>query len=670
MAEERNDSREMTWRTLLPWTELFRGFQIALDPNKLFLAAIGIVLMAVAWWFLALIFGLFYGPNPPDFNQDYLHKPGVEGDTPKMTEAWANYIHDRHKWNLMQRATGMGNKGGKVQKWELEDLVTSKHDYDIFMRQAERRHKKAEEDKTTVPNKYDEYRDILATLPADEKLEEDKDQLAKLFNCTRLGTEKPHSELNTLPWYENRGPNPFLLITGQAGRQWEAGHFWEWFLTHQLPVVIEPLVEAGQAAGVLLQLTPTPDGLPALYFLPGVRGDGGHLVADRRCHHAHRPPSRWRCARRRSRLHGGGAASTLKRLVLEYLMAPVYPLEGFIVVLIIFRDRLRPVAHDPALRRHLRQRPLLAGADRARPGDRLGGRRPGRRLAAHGADDQHRGHRRSWEALSRSFSYVFQKPFHYLWYATVAVCYAAVLIFFVGFIGSFTVYLSKWAVEQTPFIKMTNRDPVYLFVYAPESFGWREVLLNDKLVNGDPLVKDGQIQPEVYNRYALGNPSNPDNKDELWGWNKASRGNGGVLAVPRVPADDRLRLQSVLEPDDDHLFPAAAGRGRGRDGRGVFGGGRARPGLQRTADAAARTPPPTKPDVPGAPTMVESPTLRTSGPTATTPLPASTPTAAAEYRRRAGTRDADADRNGAGSRRAPGRRQLPRSARATATPPT
>ena len=87
MAEERNDSREMTWRSLLPWTELFRGFQIALDPNKLFLAAIGIFLMALAWWFLAFVFSLRYNPNPPDFKQDYLNQAANAGaDDKKKAE--------------------------------------------------------------------------------------------------------------------------------------------------------------------------------------------------------------------------------------------------------------------------------------------------------------------------------------------------------------------------------------------------------------------------------------------------------------------------------------------------------------------------------------------------------------------------------------------------------
>src|SRR5207253_8447687 len=50
----------------------------------------------------------------------------------------------------------------------------------------------------------------------------------------------------------------------------------------------------------------------------------------------------------------------------------------------------------------------------------------------------------SFDALSRSYSYVYQCPWHYLWYSLVAIAYGAVLVFFVGFMGSLMVYLGQW----------------------------------------------------------------------------------------------------------------------------------------------------------------------------------------------------------------------------------
>ena len=51
------------------------------------------------------------------------------------------------------------------------------------------------------------------------------------------------------------------------------------------------------------------------------------------------------------------------------------------------------------------------------------------------------------------------------------------------------------AVSQAPFTKMMDRDPAYLFVWAPTSFGWRDLLLE-----GTPAVyspeDEGQILVE------------------------------------------------------------------------------------------------------------------------------------------------------------------------------
>jgi hypothetical protein len=89
----------------------------------------------------------------------------------------------------------------------------------------------------------------------------------------------------------------------------------------------------------------------------------------------------------------------------------------------------------------------------------------------------------SFDALSRSYSYVYQSPWHYLWYAFLATVYGAVLVFFVGFMASLMVFLGKWGVSMTPGISSakpeSDREPSYLFVYAPTSFGWRDLLIHN-----------------------------------------------------------------------------------------------------------------------------------------------------------------------------------------------
>ncbi len=81
----------------------------------------------------------------------------------------------------------------------------------------------------------------------------------------------------------------------------------------------------------------------------------------------------------------------------------------------------------------------------------------------------------SFDAISRSYSYVYQAPWHYLWYGLVAIAYGAILVFFVGLMGSLMVYLGKWGVERAPVLD--TREPTYLFRYAPTSYGWRDLLL-------------------------------------------------------------------------------------------------------------------------------------------------------------------------------------------------
>jgi hypothetical protein len=98
----------------------------------------------------------------------------------------------------------------------------------------------------------------------------------------------------------------------------------------------------------------------------------------------------------------------------------------------------------------------------------------------------------TFDALSRSINYVASSPWHYIWYWIVAVFYGAAVTFFVLFFTSLTVYVGKWAVGLTASAVWSDRKPDYLFIYAPESFGWRELLTRDSpyAVRGDWVMYD------------------------------------------------------------------------------------------------------------------------------------------------------------------------------------
>ncbi len=99
MAEEKVGAREVTWRQLMPWTHIFRGFQITLDLNKLLLAAAGIVVMSFGWWLLSVIFTVNEKSIPPDWPGEYTSDAKVE-----RSQAWDRFRKDRQHWNLMHEA--------------------------------------------------------------------------------------------------------------------------------------------------------------------------------------------------------------------------------------------------------------------------------------------------------------------------------------------------------------------------------------------------------------------------------------------------------------------------------------------------------------------------------------------------------------------------------------
>ena len=96
MAEGKHEARELTVRTSLSWLELFRGFQIAIDPRKLLLAAAGILAMGLGWWVLSAI-----------FNAD---EPNWEKYKAKDKD-WADYKSDLADWDLKHKELTFAREG-------------------------------------------------------------------------------------------------------------------------------------------------------------------------------------------------------------------------------------------------------------------------------------------------------------------------------------------------------------------------------------------------------------------------------------------------------------------------------------------------------------------------------------------------------------------------------
>lgn len=471
MAEEKVEAREFNIRQVLPWTEIFRGFQVALDPKKLLLAAAGILVMAVGWWLLAVIF--YNSQNKPVWSsQDYSPSnfSPKEGTEPERKDtAWKQFKADRDKWNLLHSAAG-----GGPDKTDAGDVAERWQDYDVVQQtinQATEAGRKEFKVNEGTPNER------------------------------TYALEKPAGKLWAWPFFEDRGPNPYLMVTGQTGQPWESGHFGEWLLTKQFPVLIEPLIKF--LYPVVHLLSPQAGFWNRVYFLLVAVWTlatwalfGGAITRMASVQVA-----------RNDKIGIGEAVRFVTARYVSFLSAPLFPLVfiAFVVVFLIIFGALFafiPVVGDVVIAGLGWPLVFLAGVAMAVVLVGLvGWPMMYATISAEGSD--------SFDAISRSYSYVYQSPWHYIWYSLVALGYGAVVVFFVGFMGSLIVYLGKWGVSQTPFIEKADRDPSFLFVYAPTSFGWRTLLLEGATVNGNLIVKNGQIDEAALNQY----------KETFRGWN-------------------------------------------------------------------------------------------------------------------------------------------------------
>jgi hypothetical protein len=408
MAEERIGTPEGEARTYWAWTELFRTFQVALDPKKLALAAVGIFVMWVGWWLLSVI---FYNSRSEPRQSDY--------DV-------ATY---QKRYNL------------------------SEADARIATEEAFRR------DHAEYVAFYSLAGEGIADAPEEWK--------------------RPRGAFRVEPWNENRGPNPFLLVTGQLGESssWRGTRtVLDWLFTQQVPVLIEPLVKFLYPIGLLLN--PKVGGVTRLYLLLVTLWTlatwaffGGAItrLAAVQLAGKDRP----------------GLVDTLRFVAmryLSYLAAPIVPLifVALIVILSIIYglvlhiwpfvgDVIDSVAFPILVLLGFGQAVLLVGL--------VGYPLMYATVSAEGSD--------TFDALSRSYNYVFQSPWNYIWYSLVAILYGAVLVFFVVFMGSFVVYLTKWSVSQTPMTETTfpSRRIDNWFVGAPTSFEWHRLLASNAVAD-------------------------------------------------------------------------------------------------------------------------------------------------------------------------------------------
>ncbi len=395
MAAGQPDAQAFSFRKAFLWTEIFRTFQVAIDPRKLLLAAAGILVMSLGWFALSKLFA---------------------ADAPQRA--------DEARYGSAVVRAKVGDKGLNGKEYTEAD----------YNREAERLYGRDLEQWKTL--------DALAG---------------------------PGGRLSTLPWYEYRGPNPYFFLTSLAGGDAAEirGTFGE-FLSGTVPVLVEPLVKL--LVPVIKLVDPDASSLTRLYlFLCLVWSVvtwaffGGVIT------------------RLAAVQFTGKTRTTISEAVIfvasrykDYVLSPLVPVAIIGVVTLVMMAfafvALIPFVGDVVLYGIGLPLVVLGGAVMvvlliglvSYPLMYT-------TLSVEGTD--------TFDALSRSYNYVFQAPWNFLWYSLVSILYGAVVTFFVIFVGSLTVYMGKWAVSQAPLSEYTNRKPDYLFIYAPETFGWKQLFL-------------------------------------------------------------------------------------------------------------------------------------------------------------------------------------------------
>jgi len=415
MAEERTGSQgNPAWRPKpASWTKVFGTFLVALDPFKLIVAAGGILATALGWWLISLIFySAWTEPKLSTFEEKSKKDSKLETEDDRKRWAAKEYARSLDSWALMHELAGPTERSN-----------------DLYARYYQERHP-----------------DVLSR---NKRLE------------SGYG-----GKYRTMPWDENRGPNPYLMtrtvVSGSGPERREAV---KQFGTYQLPNLVEPLLKFLTPVYYLFDHRASFWGyvylLLLIFWLLVVWAFFGGVLTRM-------------AVMQLAGKEGGGLRDSItymKRRYVSYLLSPLVPI--FLIGFLVLCCMLFGVIHwipgvGDIFDGLFWWLPLLAGLVMTLVlVGMVGYPMMYTTLSAEGSD--------TFDAMSRSYNYVYESPWHYLWYCIVAIAYGAVLTLFVVVVGSLTTYFAKWGVSKFP-AWGSDRSPEYLFIYSPESLGWKQLL--------------------------------------------------------------------------------------------------------------------------------------------------------------------------------------------------
>ncbi|HZZ82296.1 MAG TPA: hypothetical protein VFE62_27610 [Gemmataceae bacterium] len=524
MAQEQSPAPAKT-----PWTKIFTAFRIALDLKKLVLAALGIFFVWLGWWALG---GLFYHTRGFPEWKDY-------EDTKKPEERkaqWDYFKAKRASWNLIHELAGPGDDrkpmdAGDVATspeeyeelhkwvtgwWRYNELVVYKDktiklqpesrapievkitlaDADaklperfilgkIRIVDAEKKRIDIDGVSATVDEKFKELRDYREAALDEEQVND----MARLMKDRAVANRaiatfhawlavpliKKSGLLRMDPWHEYRGGNPYLLVADTIKSNGQTGPLSQslnWLYSDELPVVLEPLYKL--LAPVVYMFDARARALDRLYLFMiilwalavwGFFGGAISRIAAVQFARNERIPLKEAFYFAKERI-GSYFAAPVGPLVLIAVFAFLLMIFGWIEWIPVVGDVFAGVLWPIVLVLGFIMAIVLVGL--------IGWPLMIATISTEGTD--------SFDALSRSYSYVYQAPWRYLWYSFLAAVYGAALVFFIGFMASLMVFLGKWSVSSAAGLASSDpksdRDPSYLFYYAPTSFGWRDLLIS------------------------------------------------------------------------------------------------------------------------------------------------------------------------------------------------
>ena len=516
------------------YRKIFTGFRIALDIKKLLLAAAGIFLTFVGWWALSLAF---------------YHNAEMPLATNYDKTTWTRFINDRRSWNLLHELAGppdsailvdAGDVATDIDQYkELDDVVkgvavgrrklevnvadgklvdgTNTYPFKLAEKSNEDEAKKLPNSVTYANLRIvDRDKKIVAigTVPVVienfANLAEERDRVrspdslsatARLIYDKELAAPrmKTAGRYRVSPWSENRGANPYLLVSGALKGErppFERGTVLAWFLHDELPVLIEPLTKFispvlhlfSAAAGTFRITSYLILILVWNLVVWGYFGGAITRLAAVQIARNEKAPLSETLGFVNDRFRHFVLAPAMPLLFLGILVL-VLAVGGFIAGWTFFLgDILAGLLWPLVIVTGLIMAVLLVGL--------LGWPLMYPTISVEGSD--------SFDALSRTYSYFYQKPWRYLGYAATALAYGAALTFFVGFMGSLIVHAGQLGYQGAYGLGSTtaasDRTQIFLFQHAPTSFGWRDLCLHNspwaEPIVGADGIQHWQLKPE------------------------------------------------------------------------------------------------------------------------------------------------------------------------------